>query len=301
MKLKQKIIVLNISTLLLMLIILGTLITAITDEYNLNNTLQYLENQGDYAAIYIEQYVLNKTRSVFDIPSIMETNANFLSAILQETTKCRVQIYSNRSLIGDSEDLITSDVKIRPEVEEALKKNSAYYIAKGKHRTFYYAVPISVGDRYDYSVAFIYDLSPIDLIKNNTIQIFILTGFILSFLIVFFSTIISDRITLPIKALSEVTSQFSAGNFESRATVTSNDEVGELSHTYNAMADNIHEMIEKLNEEKEKQKAFLIISLMKSERPSQPLSVIQNCCGKRMMRKCAIRACSTLLLKASAC
>jgi signal transduction histidine kinase len=50
--------------------------------------------------------------------------------------------------------------------------------------------------------------------------------------------------------------QFSYGDFTYRAEVTSKDEVGELSLTFNAMADNIHEMISKLNYEKEKQKNF---------------------------------------------
>ena len=256
MKLKHKIIALNMGALFFMLIILGTIITQITDSYNLRTTLKYLENQGNYSAIYIEQYALSKAPNDFEVPSVMNTSANYLAAVLKELVKCRVQIYYSDELLGDSEELTSSNEAIRPEIKETFKKNKAYIISTGKNRLFYYAVPVSISNRYTYSLGFTYDLSEADNMKNNTIKMFIFTGVFLSFFMMLGSTIISNRITNPIKMLNEATKQFSEGNFESRAAAVTKDEVGELSITFNSMADSIKDMITKLSYEKEKQKYF---------------------------------------------
>ena len=239
-----------------MLISLGIIISNITDNYNLFTRLQYLQGQGDYAATYIEQYVMNKSRNFFDVPAQMESNADYLTEFLEKTVNCRVQIYYGNSLLGDSEDIAEEEPNIRPEVAQTFQKNSAYYISKNPNRTFYYATPVVIGNKYTYSVAFIYSLAEVDKMKNNTIQMFAITGVISSIIVLLVGTAISNMIIYPIKALNNTTKQFSRGDLTSRAVVTTQDEVGELSLTFNSMADNIHEMITKLNTEKEKQKSF---------------------------------------------
>ncbi len=256
MKLKHKIIALNTGALFFMLLILGTIITEITDNYNLRTTLRYLENQGNYSAIYIEQYVLSKAPNDFEVPSVMNTSSNYLAAMLKDLVKCRVQIYYSDELLGDSEEITVNKAEIRPEIRETFSKRKAYMITPGKSRTFYYAVPVSIGNRYTYSLGFIYDLREADNMKDNTIRMFVFTGIFLSIVMMLGSTVISNRITKPIKLLNEATGQFSKGNFESRAPAVTRDEVGELSATFNSMADSIKDMIGKLNYEKEKQKYF---------------------------------------------
>lgn len=256
MKLRHKIIVLNIVTLLLMLVLIGAIITQMTDNYNLYNILQYLESQGDYASIYIEQYALNKTSNVYEVPELMEKNSAFLAAVLKETVKCRVQIYYGYRILGDSEYAPTNEKVLRPEVEETLKKNRAYFISGGKNRTLYYALPLVFGNRYNYSIAFIYELTQADAMKSNMIKMFVIIGILSSVVIAFGSTFISNRITSPIKTLNQITKHFSKGELDRRADVSTKDEVGELSATFNLMADNIQDMIYKLNYEKEKQKNF---------------------------------------------
>lgn len=256
MKLKHKIIALNMGALFFMLIILGTIITKITDDYNLRTTLQYLENQGNYSAIYVEQYALSKAPNDFEVPSVMNTSSNYLASFLEESVKCRVQIYYGTELLGDSEETASLNEEIRPEIKETFKRNKAYMITTGKNRVFYYAVPVSISNRYTYSLGFIYDLKEADAMKSNTIRMFILTGLFISIFMMLGSTIISNRITNPIKMLREATKQFSEGNLESRAHAVTRDEVGELSTTFNSMADSIKDMITKLSYEKEKQKYF---------------------------------------------
>jgi signal transduction histidine kinase len=256
MKLKHKIIALNMGALFFMLIILGTIITGITDNYNLSTTLRYLENQGNYSAIYIEQYALSKAPNDFEIPTVMNSSANYLAAVLHELVKCRVQIFYGNELLGDSDEASNPKAPIRPEIKETYKKNKAYFVTTGGNRVFYYAVPVNISNRYTYSLGFIYDLTEVDNMKSNTIKMFVFTGLFLSIFMMLGSTIISNRLTNPIKLLNEATRQFSEGNFESRAVIQTRDEVGELSGTFNSMADSIKDMINKLNYEKEKQKYF---------------------------------------------
>ena len=117
-------------------------------------------------------------------------------------------------------------------------------------------MPLSIRNKYTYSLGLIYDLREADNMKSNTIKMFVFTGLFLSIFMMLGSTIISNRITQPIKILSEATKEFSEGNFESRADTASKDELGELSVTFNSMADSIKDMITKLSYEKEKQKYF---------------------------------------------
>ncbi|MEA4846473.1 MAG: HAMP domain-containing sensor histidine kinase, partial [Clostridiaceae bacterium] len=206
--------------------------------------------------IYIEQYALSKAHNDFEVPSVMNTSANYLASVLNEMVKCRVQIYYNDELLGDSEELSSPSEEIRPEIKETFKRKKAYIITAGRNRTFYYAVPVNISNRYTYSLGFIYDLSEVDNMKNNTVRMFAFAGVFLSIFMMLGSTIISNRMTQPIKMLNEATRQFSEGNFESRAHTETKDEVGELSATFNSMADSIEDMINKLNYEKEKQKYF---------------------------------------------
>ena len=187
----------------------------------------------------------------------MDASANYLAAVLNDLVKCRVQIYYGNELLGDSEESTDFNGEIRPEIQETFKMKKAYFVAAGKNRTFYYAVPVSISNRYTYSLGFIYDLSEVDNMKHNTVRMFAFTGVFLSIFMMLGSTIISNRITQPIKMLNEATRQFSEGNFESRACAATRDEVGELSVTFNSMADSIEDMINKLNHEKEKQKFWI--------------------------------------------
>lgn len=256
MKLNHKIIALNMGALFFMLIILGTIITGITDNYNLSTTLRYLENQGNYASIYVEQYALSKAPNDFEVPTIMNASGNYLAAVLHELVKCRVQIYYGNELLGDSDETTSTTEPLRPEIRETFKKNKAYLVTTGPKRLFYYAVPVNISNRYVYSLGFIYDLTEVDNMKSNTIKMFAFTGVFLSIFMMLGSTIISKRLTDPIMHLNEATRQFSEGNFEIRALAVTHDEVGELSSTFNSMADSIKDMITKLNYEKEKQKYF---------------------------------------------
>lgn len=256
MNLKGKIIALNIAALFIMLIILGPIITKISDNYNLSTILNYLQSQGEYATIYVEQYSLSKAKNIFEVPNIMESDSPYLTSYLKRTIKCRVQIFYANRLLGDSEEIVDENRTIRPEVSETFNGNSAYFISKEKKRTLFLAMPVNIAGRYNYSLAFIYDLSDADKMKKNNINIFLITSLLAATFTAILSVLISNRIIAPIKNLTEITKKFSKGDLHPRVTVYSNDEVGELAHNFNSMADSIQDMIYKLKDEQDKQKSF---------------------------------------------
>ncbi|MDD2481058.1 MAG: HAMP domain-containing sensor histidine kinase [Lutispora sp.] len=256
MKLKFKILALNVAALFIMLIILGPIIIQISDNYNLSNTLNYLKSQGEYSTIYIEQYILSKVGNIFEVPNIMDSDSPYLCSYLNKNIKCRVQIFYGNRLLGDSEDIIDNNRNIRPEVSETFKGNKAYYITKNKTRTLYFATPVNIDGRYNYSLALIYDLSDADKMKRNNMNMFIITGMLAAFFSVVFSNFISNKIISPIKTLTETANLFSKGDLHPKVEVNSTDEVGELGQTFNTMADSLRSMIHELKDEKEKQKNF---------------------------------------------
>ncbi|MCC7118015.1 MAG: GAF domain-containing protein [Anaerolineales bacterium] len=72
-------------------------------------------------------------------------------------------------------------------------------------------------------------------------------------LIVFFAI---NRITKPLRNLAVITKQFAEGNWDSRATVQSRDEVGLLANSYNHMADELtraHRSLENAADERSRQ------------------------------------------------
>jgi len=256
MKLKYKILALNAAALFIMLLILGPIIIKTSDNYNLLNILNYLQSQGEYSSFYIEQYILNKASNIFEVPSIMESDSSYLCSYLSKNIKSRVQIFYGNRLLGDSEEILEENVTIRPEVSETFKGNKAYIITKNKNRTLYYATPLNIDGRYNYSLAFIYDLKDADNIKAQNISIFIVTGILAASLSVFFSIIISGRITNPINDLTKTAKLMSQGNLEQKVEVSSDDEIGELASNFNYMAESLRNMINQLKEEKDKQKIF---------------------------------------------
>ena len=100
MKLKFKILALNIAALFIMLTILGPIIIKISDNYNLSNILNYLKSQGDNSTIYVEQYILSKAGNIFEVPNIMESDSSYLCSYLNKNIKCRVQIFYGNKLLG---------------------------------------------------------------------------------------------------------------------------------------------------------------------------------------------------------
>ncbi|MBR2181268.1 MAG: HAMP domain-containing protein, partial [Oscillospiraceae bacterium] len=82
-----------------------------------------------------------------------------------------------------------------------------------------------------------------------------LFGLLISFILGYF---MSKTITSPIISLTDKAESLSAGDFETKITVRSDDEIGQLSHTFNIMADRLKNNLSTIEEEKNKFETILM-------------------------------------------
>jgi signal transduction histidine kinase len=95
---------------------------------------------------------------------------------------------------------------------------------------------------------------PVNAIRNSILLVSIIIAasvFIVAFLV-------SRRITLPLKKLQKATEQIGSGNYEGKLQVSSLDEIGLLTETFNSMTLRLKKQSEELEQEKTKRVSLLI-------------------------------------------
>jgi signal transduction histidine kinase len=95
---------------------------------------------------------------------------------------------------------------------------------------------------------------PVYAIRNSILLISV----IIAASVFVFAFVISKRITLPLKRLQKASEQIGAGNYDTRLTVSSKDEIGSLTDTFNDMASRLKKQNEEIEEEKTKRVSSLI-------------------------------------------
>jgi len=95
---------------------------------------------------------------------------------------------------------------------------------------------------------------PVYAIRNSILLISI----IIAASVFVFAFVISKRITMPLKRLQKASEQIGTGNYDTRLTVSSKDEIGSLTDTFNDMASRLKKQNEELEEEKTKRVSSLI-------------------------------------------
>lgn len=87
--------------------------------------------------------------------------------------------------------------------------------------------------------------------EADVLKLFIITGLIGFSLTTFFAFFLSSRITRPLLRMKQAAAKVSEGDYSVRLQVRSTDEIGELSTTFNDMAEQLGKMIQDVNHEKE--------------------------------------------------
>lgn len=98
----------------------------------------------------------------------------------------------------------------------------------------------------------------IDTVRKSTILAGVLTLFMITLLLIPSILYITRRLTHPLRNISRLASEFAIGNFDNRIIYKSNDEIGVLASSFNAMADKLQyiyteltKRIDDLNTQKE--------------------------------------------------
>ncbi|PTK76419.1 two-component sensor histidine kinase [Staphylococcus haemolyticus] len=102
-----------------------------------------------------------------------------------------------------------------------------------------------------YSAVFIYqDLKSIEDTNNAITIIILITAIIFIAVSTIFAFFLSNRITKPLRQLRTQAINISKGDYSKQTSVSTKDEIGELSHTFNNMSSEIQENIEALSTQK---------------------------------------------------
>lgn len=95
---------------------------------------------------------------------------------------------------------------------------------------------------------------PVNAIRNSIL----LVSIIIAASVFLIAMLVSLRITGPLKRLQKATEQIGSGNYEGELKVTSNDEIGLLTQTFNSMTDRLKKQSEEIEQEKTKRVSLLI-------------------------------------------
>lgn len=102
-----------------------------------------------------------------------------------------------------------------------------------------------------YSAVFIYqDLKSIEDTNNAITIIILITAIIFIAVSTVFAFFLSNRITKPLRQLRTQAINISKGDYSKQTSVSTKDEIGDLSHTFNNMSSEIQENIEALSTQK---------------------------------------------------
>ena len=95
---------------------------------------------------------------------------------------------------------------------------------------------------------------PVNAIRNSIL----LVSIIIAASVFIVALLVSRRITLPLKKLEKATEQIGSGNYEGILQVTSLDEIGLLTETFNSMTARLKKQSEEIEQEKTKRVSLLI-------------------------------------------
>ncbi|WP_027417268.1 ATP-binding protein [Aneurinibacillus terranovensis] len=92
---------------------------------------------------------------------------------------------------------------------------------------------------------------------NKTTWLIFLAAVIGIILTTFFAFFLSSRITQPLRSMKKAADSYARGDFSVQISIRSNDEIGDLSGTFNHMANKLNELIRALSHEKEQLSSIL--------------------------------------------
>lgn len=184
---------------------------------------------------------LNKYREYADI----EGKSNFLfETFLGETdNKFLVQTVRNDGIvIGDSFGTTIATSLYSQDVKNALDNKIFVSIETNpetNERTMSTARPLIRYSAIDGVVRYTVSLSKIDEVVSEYTAFSISVSFLLLTALMIISSLVSQTIVNPIDRLIDVAREMANGNFEIRAPIIYDDEIGQLANTLNYMADEI--------------------------------------------------------------
>lgn len=234
-----------LSTMLFSLTIM-TILFVIIENY------EYLENMKRTLNIN-NQLVINvlKSEKLEDRKDIFKTN--FSNEMIRET-----YINKNGTVLSDTiaDSKTMENHNTRKEVEDARKNGTGYSIRHSittGSSTLYFATTFDDG----YIVRSAITMQTIKGIESNYFKYYMII-MVLSILVsLVFASRLSQTMVKPIKHLQFTTAMIASGELHRRVNIVSNDEIGQLSRTFNDMASRLQSTLKDSLDKQNKLEAIL--------------------------------------------
>ncbi|WP_210135574.1 ATP-binding protein [Staphylococcus sp. GDX8P80P] len=222
---------------------------------------------------FIQYYYTQQTENA------IREDASRISHLVEQADNKTLAIQHSQQLIDGSGGVIImankssslnhSNSETKNKMLEAIHNNAKFQqvFSKGKsttqnitisnngnsHSYILLGYPMKAQDNANskYSAVFIYqDLKSIEDTNNAITIIILITAIIFIAISTVFAFFLSNRITKPLRQLRTQALNISKGDYSKQTSVSTKDEIGELSHTFNHMSSEIQENIEALSTQK---------------------------------------------------
>ena len=220
-----------------------------------------------------------------------------ITALTQDHSYSAVYLYQNSGKLAlaaaaeNIEGKISSDIALSDEkiIELAISDSGSIIEQKGQiDGTKYIMTAKTLTDNTGKPLGVLVHGSSFDsinsLVKSSFLAQSVLSIIVLV-LIIYLSKILGKAIAQPIQTLQKVAQDFSEGNLQARAEVSSSDEVGLLATTFNILADSIEINESRLRQEAERSRILKEIALDIAEAETIPeITQIAVESGKKVIR-----------------
>lgn len=220
----------------------GFLSYGLTKEIISKNTINNLRSESNM----IKDYIINTDESV---------NFDLLAKKIKNITGKRITIIDEGGIVVGESELISKNMENhikRPEVIDAFNYGEGFSIRMSSTKKIsmcYFASSlIKNGKRYVVRLSVEFDA--IKIMQSRYLTLFILpitVGIIISAILMYFYI---DIFTHPIRMLTRIATTIALGQYDMRINESSKDEIGQLGHAFNMMADRLQETIEDLSNKK---------------------------------------------------
>ncbi len=148
----------------------------------------------------------------------------------------------------------------RPEVQEALNQglgNATRFSRTAQQQTMYVAQRMQEGERVTGVVRVALPLAEVDASLTQLNGAIATATVITTLLAIGLALLIADRSTRPVRRLTTVVQQMASGDLSARLAPQTDDEIGQLTQTFNHLAEELQEQLSALSSERSRLAAIL--------------------------------------------
>jgi len=242
---KKKIFRSMIISVMFSLIIVAILVITISNREYVNNVKQNLKMNNELIVRVLGSGEISNTSKFFNE---FLKNENIRETLIDKNGK----VLSDSLLDAETMDNHNS----RKEVIDARLYGTGYsirYSNSSMMDTLYFATEFGDG----YIVRSAVAMESIDIMESTYISYYIIIMLISLLITLLLSSRLSKTLVKPLKDLENATSRFAKGELEKRASISTNDEIGDLGKTFNEMADKLESAFKDSNEKQTKLETVL--------------------------------------------